>query len=84
MELQRSTGQLTEAVNALKCSIEKVEGRMGSMEEKLSGVTHKIYAAGVVIAIVIAVGGFFVNKAWDLVMQQNLQPPSAQSNAAKP
>ncbi|MDR0672892.1 MAG: hypothetical protein LBF93_04345 [Zoogloeaceae bacterium] len=47
--------------------IEKVDARIDAIEKNLSGVTHKIYAAGVVLFIVLSVGAFFVNKAWDMV-----------------
>ena len=70
MELQKSTGQLTEAVNSLKLAIENQNSRYNRIEEKLSGVTHKIYAAGVVLAILLVVGGWFFNKAWDLMVKQ--------------
>lgn len=63
-------GQLTEAVRSLQGAIEKQGTRLDKFEEKLSGVTHKIYAAGVVLAILVVVGGFIVNKAWDLMVQQ--------------
>lgn len=81
MELQRSTGELRSSVQSLKESIEKLdaniersqqrmEGRIDRFDEKISGVTHKIYAAGVVLVILLAVGGFIVNKAWDLMAEQ--------------
>lgn len=81
MELQRSTGELRSSVQSLKESIEKldsnierslqrVDSRMDRFDEKVSGVTHKIYAAGVVLLILLAVGGFIVNKAWDLMAEQ--------------
>lgn len=68
MELQKSNGQLTEAVHRLRESIEKQDARLDRMETTLSGVTHKIYAAGVVLAILVVIGGFMVNKAWDIAM----------------
>src|ERR1051326_8044406 len=69
-ELQKSTGQLIEAVNSLKTSIERQHDKIDHIEEKLSGVTHKIYAAGVVLALALGLGGFIVNKAWDLMIRQ--------------
>ena len=74
-ELQKSTGQLTEAVTSLKASIDRQTGRIEKLEDKLSGVTHKVYAAGVVLLILLGLGGFIVNKAWDLMVQKITSPP---------
>lgn len=70
MELQKSTGQLTEAVSALRGSVDKFDKKLDKIEEKVSGVTHKLYAATVVLAILVCIGGFIVNKAWDLMAKQ--------------
>lgn len=70
MELQKSNGNLTGAVSALKQSIDKLDNKLDKIEEKVSGVTHKIYAAGVVLAILVCLGGFIINKAWDLMIKQ--------------
>ena len=69
-DLQKSTGQLTEAVTALRRSVDKIDNKLDKIEEKVSGVTHKIYAAGVVLLILVTIGGFIVNKAWDLMAKQ--------------
>ena len=50
----------------LDSSIEKLDVKLDHVVEKLSGVTHKIYAASVVLAILLAIGAFVVNKAWDV------------------
>ena len=70
MEIQGSIGGLTEAVRNLNSNIEKQNETIGKLEEKLSGVTQKIYAAGVVLAVLLVIGGFVVDKAWDLVADQ--------------
>lgn len=70
MELQRSTGELTATVKSLKDAVEKLESKVDKVEDKVSSVTHKIYAAGVVLGILVVVGGFIVNKAWDLMASQ--------------
>ena len=78
MEMHKQIGSLTEAVNALKhageksaCRIEaaedKITQKVESLADKVSGLSHKIYAAGVVIAIFVAIGAFLVSKAWDLI-----------------
>ena len=70
MEMQKSVGQLTEAVCALRSSIDKQSNRMEKLEDKLSDVTHKLYAAGVILVALLAFGGFIVDKAWDLMVDQ--------------
>jgi hypothetical protein len=70
MELQKSTGQLTECVNSLRTSLDRQSGQLDKIEEKVSGVTHKLYAASVVLAILLVVGGFIIDKTWDLMAQQ--------------
>jgi hypothetical protein len=66
MELQKSSGKVEAALLANTSAIEKLDAKIDRVEEKLSGVTHKIYAASVVVALLIAVGAFVVNKAWDV------------------
>jgi hypothetical protein len=68
MELQRAVGSLDATLKSVKESVDRMDGRLASVEEKLSGVTHKIYAAGVVLAILVAIGGFVVNKASDVAI----------------
>lgn len=84
MELQKSTGELTSAVNALKESIDKQDSKMDKIEGTVSGVTHKMYAAGVVLAILVVIGGFIVNKAWDLMEKQLTQHMQTAAQPAKP
>lgn len=59
-----------EAVEKLDGKVDKAEerlgGRLDKIEDKVSVVTHKLYAAAVVVGIFLVVGGFFVNKAWDM------------------
>lgn len=81
MELQKSNGQLTEAVNSLKTSIDKQDSKLDKLEIKMSGVTHKIYAATIVLAICLVVGGFLVNKLWDLTVPQLTQESSTEKTA---
>jgi hypothetical protein len=55
MEMQRALGQLTEAVSTLK--VESKDNR-----EKLNTISHKIYAATAILAIVTAILGAFSGK----------------------
>lgn len=66
MELQKTVGQLSAEIKALAAASEKAAGKLDKIEDKVSGVTHKLYAAGVVITILLVVGGFIINKAWDM------------------
>ena len=70
MELQKSTGQLTEAVNSLKIAIEKQDLKLDKVGASVVSINNKVYAAGVVLAIFLVVSGFIVNKSWDLVVEQ--------------
>ena len=82
MELQKSVGQLTEAVNTTRSSLDKQGEHLGKIEEKISGITHKLYAAGVVLAIGLAVGGFLLNKSWDKAL--DLLADQIQSGPTQP
>ena len=83
-ELQKSMGQLTEAVNSLKVSIDNQSNRIQRLEDKLSGVTHKLYAAGVVLTIILVIGGWMINKAWDFMIGQIAPRPGISSPAEQP
>jgi len=85
MELQKSTGHLTEAVAGLRRSVDSQADRLQGIEDKLSGVTHKLYAAGVVLALLLAIGGFIVNKAWDFMAARLVQfePPAAAETSGR-
>lgn len=89
MGLQKSTGQLTTAVESLKESIDKQDKKVTKLEETISGVTHKIYAATAILVIFVAIGSFIVSKAWDLMAknitsQTYIQQPYSQNKSKKP
>lgn len=91
MELQKSVGQISAEVKALAAASEKIDEKLDKIEEKVSGVTHKLYAAGVVMTILLVIGGFLINKAWDMAASHLTeiaktaiaQPSSDQSEAQK-
>ena len=58
MQIQNSIGQLTASVEHLKTASD-------TQSRKLDKISHNVFAAGVVITIVVAIGGFFLNKVWD-------------------
>jgi hypothetical protein len=81
MELQRSTGQLTEAVQTLKSTVDRLDikldrlneiqcSRIDSLGISISNIKKTLYATGVVLTLLLAVGGFIVDKSWDLVVDQ--------------
>ncbi len=85
MELQKSAGELTGAVNSLKESIDRQEGKIETIEGQLSGLSHKMYAAIVVAGIFVALGGFLFNKAWDLMASNvSISQQKSTNNTIKP
>lgn len=65
LELQKSVGELCSEVRLTREAVEKLDSRLDKIEERVSAVTHKLYAASVVMAILVAIGAFVMNKAWD-------------------
>lgn len=58
MQMQKTLGELSASVEHLKSEADK-------QGAKLDRISHIMFASGVVLAILIAVGGFFLNKIWD-------------------
>jgi hypothetical protein len=58
MQMQQSIGELKADVKHLTSASDKHGG-------KLDRISHIVFAAGVVLTIVLAIGGFFMNKIWD-------------------
>jgi len=83
MELQKSNGQLTEAVNSLRAAIQKQDTKLDKLDENLSNIRQKLYAAGVVLAIIVTIGGFLIKKTWDLLAQQ-LMPQQPVKTLSQP
>lgn len=67
-DIQQSIGRIEATLSQIQRTQEKADEKVDKLEEKLSGVTHKIYAASVLLTILVVVGGFFVNKAWDIMV----------------
>lgn len=81
IEMQRSIGQIGESIQNLDKRIDRLdsnidkridrfeaaqEKRSSDMESSLSNIKTIIAVSGAIIALVVAVGGFFANKAWDI------------------
>jgi hypothetical protein len=58
MQMQQSLGELKATVGHLKSASDK-------QSTKLDRISHIIFAAGVVLAIILGIGGFLLNKIWD-------------------
>jgi hypothetical protein len=80
MQMQQTIGELKSTVTHLKEASDK-------QTVKLDRISHIIFASGVVLAIILGIGGFFMNKIWDgvvtIIETQNapkpLAPPPYQS-----
>jgi hypothetical protein len=61
-QIQHTLGALREAVDHLKiASI--------SHGEKLEHINKIIFASGIVLIIVLSIGGFILNKIWDVLIK---------------
>jgi hypothetical protein len=63
--LMESVMQMQQAVGELKAHVSHLTSSSEKQSKKLDRISHIIFAAGVVMAIGIAVAGFFLNKIWD-------------------
>ena len=58
MQMQKSMGELTSSVAQLKTT-------SADQSTKLDKISHRMYAAGAVITVLMGLGGFFLSKIWD-------------------
>ena len=58
MQMQATLGELKSDVKHLTAASDKQSG-------KLDKISHIIFAAGAILALVITVAGFLLNKIWD-------------------
>ena len=61
MLIQHSLGEMKSTVAHLKSASD-------SQSTKLDRLSHQIYAATVVLFLLLAVGGFLINKYWDPII----------------
>ncbi|MBE0508681.1 MAG: hypothetical protein IBX50_18515 [Marinospirillum sp.] len=66
--LSASVGRLEQSAANIEKTLDKLDKRFEKVEDKVTGMDRRIYAAGIVIVILISVGGFIVNKAVDFGM----------------
>lgn len=76
-DIQTVLGRLESNTTRLAADIQKLEHKLDETNTKLSGVMQKIYAAGVVLTILLALGGFIVNKSWDMMARSLIAQPAA-------
>jgi len=62
VDLKGAVGEVEEAIRTLQKDSEK-------QGDKLSTLSHQIYAAWAVTLVVFAVAGFFIDKFWDSVVR---------------
>jgi len=62
MQMQKSIGELSSHISHLTAASEK-------HGEKIDRISHRMYAAGIVLTIVLGIGGFLLNKIWDGVFK---------------
>ena len=75
-EMQKTVGQLTQAVNTLT-------DQQKSLSEKLDKISHKIYPAIVVLLLVGTILGFFAKGINDLIVHR-IEAPTTQSQPQTP
>ena len=63
--LMESVMQMQQSIGELKATVHHLTTASDKQSAKLDSISHRIYAAGAVITLVIAVGGFFLSKIWD-------------------
>ncbi|MFU8789879.1 MAG: hypothetical protein ACNA7G_12690 [Methylobacter sp.] len=79
MEMQRSIGQLTEAINQLGRSVDTLDNRTKSVEEEVSKVNTRLAIAAAILALLLVAGGYVIDKVWDsawaFIAHQITNPP---------
>jgi hypothetical protein len=83
-EMRGDIKALTQSIDHLCEKIGKVEKDIESINDKVGGLDKKIYAATAIIALVVAVGGYFANKAIDFgldMAKQSAASTSAQADS---
>jgi hypothetical protein len=58
MEVQKTLGELHAEVRNLKAASDE-------QTRKLDRISHIVFAAGAIVALLLTIGGFLINKVWD-------------------
>lgn len=88
-EMRGDIKALTQSIDHLCEKIERVEKDTESIRDKVGGLDKKIYAATAIIALIVAVGGYFANKAIDFGLDMAKQaagtvPSQSESQVQRP
>lgn len=75
-ELQKSVGQMTQAVNTLT-------EQQKELARKVDGISHKVYAAIAILVLIGAILTFFAKGINDIIVHRIEAPPSQQIAAPK-
>ncbi len=68
-DIQQTLGRLEAKLDQVDDAQKKTDLKLEKIEGTLSGVTHKLYAASVILTILVVIGGFLFDKAWDLMVK---------------
>jgi hypothetical protein len=68
MGLQRTVGELSQAVATLTGRVDRLEVKVDRIDRKVDRINHAIYAAVVVMTAIGAVGLWTLNAASDEIM----------------
>ena len=68
MGLQKTVGELSQAVATLTGRVDRLEEEVGRLDRKVDRINHTIYAAVVVLTAIGAVGLRVLNAASDAIM----------------
>ncbi len=57
--------QVQQTLGELKATTKYLTDASNKQGAKLDRISHIVFAAGVVLAIILTIGGFLLNKIWD-------------------
>jgi hypothetical protein len=63
--LMESIMQMQQTIGELKATVSHLTTASDKQSAKLDSISHRMYAAGAVLTVVLALGGFFLSKIWD-------------------
>lgn len=66
LEIQKSVGALTEATNSLKSGMDSMQCKLDDTKGSVKQVQFVVYAASAIAAILIVIGGWTINKVWEV------------------
>lgn len=83
-DMSSSIGSLQQSVNDVEKTLTRIENRLEKVDDKVCSMDKKMYAAGVIVFLIVAVGGFITHKAVDFGMVMAKESIAAQqrSNAS--